>query len=466
MAGGTWDAQNKLQPGVYINFKSSPKALLAAGERGIVAIARDLSWGEPGAITRVGSPQEALGKLGYDIFSGRMRFLREIFMGTASTPGASGALVYRLPQPGAKAAAVTAGGLTATARFPGARGNDIAIAVTPDPDTETQEQGKYAVFTVETLVDGLVADSQRAGSFASAPDCAPGTAGDLEDNAWVRFSGGALEPAAGAPLSGGLDWKDAPAAPAAGHAAFLQALEAEPFNVVAYDGDDAAVKQGYANFVKRRIAEHGLYSQAVMPDCAQLDSEAAISVGNGLALAGGETLDAAEACWWVAGATAGAANYQSLTYAAHPGAEDVRGALSPQQLDDAVRRGELVFFKEYGEAKVLSDINTLTTLTPEKSRAFCKNRTIRVLQSIANDLRKTYSLHYVSKVDNNELGRSRFKVAAIEYIMSLQANNAVQNFSPDDIEVLPGAEADAVAVSLAIQPVDSIEKIYMTVTVS
>ena len=43
MAGGTWIDQNKVRPGVYINYKSSPQALSTMGERGTVAIARQLS---------------------------------------------------------------------------------------------------------------------------------------------------------------------------------------------------------------------------------------------------------------------------------------------------------------------------------------------------------------------------------------------------------------------------------------
>ena len=46
------------------------------------------------------------------------------------------------------------------------------------------------------------------------------------------------------------------------------------------------------------------------------------------------------------------------------------------------------------------------------------------------------------------------------------ANGGIQNFEPDDVKVLPGNEIDAVIVNVAIQPVDSIEKIYMTVNVS
>jgi hypothetical protein len=43
---------------------------------------------------------------------------------------------------------------------------------------------------------------------------------------------------------------------------------------------------------------------------------------------------------------------------------------------------------------------------------------------------------------------------------------AIQNFdSTEDIDVLPGNEVDEVIVKLIIQPVDSMEKMYMTVMV-
>ena len=41
-----------------------------------------------------------------------------------------------------------------------------------------------------------------------------------------------------------------------------------------------------------------------------------------------------------------------------------------------------------------------------------------------------------------------------------------QNFEADDVAVSPGNSGDSVVIDVALQPVDSIEKIYMTVTVS
>jgi hypothetical protein len=48
----------------------------------------------------------------------------------------------------------------------------------------------------------------------------------------------------------------------------------------------------------------------------------------------------------------------------------------------------------------------------------------------------------------------------------MQANNGVQNFAAEDVEVLQGNNVESVVVNVGIQPVDSIERIYMLVTVS
>lgn len=46
MAGGTWMSQNKVQPGVYINTKSSGNLSASIGEKGIVR-SRNPSHGGP-----------------------------------------------------------------------------------------------------------------------------------------------------------------------------------------------------------------------------------------------------------------------------------------------------------------------------------------------------------------------------------------------------------------------------------
>ena len=45
MAGGTWQTQNKVRPGVYINFQSEGGLGLSVGNRGVVTICEPMSWG-------------------------------------------------------------------------------------------------------------------------------------------------------------------------------------------------------------------------------------------------------------------------------------------------------------------------------------------------------------------------------------------------------------------------------------
>ena len=85
---------------------------------------------------------------------------------------------------------------------------------------------------------------------------------------------------------------------------------------------------------------------------------------------------------------------------------------------------------------------------------------------MAKDIQSIFSQNYVGKTDNNADGRNLLKGEVISYLDNLQGIGAIQNFdSQSDIEVLPGQDVDAVWIQLAVQPVDSAEKIYMSISV-
>ena len=71
----------------------------------------------------------------------------------------------------------------------------------------------------------------------------------------------------------------------------------------------------------------------------------------------------------------------------------------------------------------------------------------------------------MGKIDNNVDGRSLYRAALVEYFKTLQGINAIENFKPEDVVVEAGKESDAIVVNIAIQPVDSAEKLYMTINV-
>ena len=69
-------------------------------------------------------------------------------------------------------------------------------------------------------------------------------------------------------------------------------------------------------------------------------------------------------------------------------------------------------------------------------------------------------------VNNNADGRARFKSVIVGYLLDLQANQGIQDFTADDVEVLPGEAKDAIVVNIAINAVGSVNKIYITLEVS
>lgn len=445
MAGGTWTSQNKVLPGVYINVSSQGSLNAAIGSRGIVAMAEPLSWGPTGVISEYTPGQDSTDLIGYPLTSPKALFINEIFRGTNRTAAPRLLYLYRPAGTGGAEATATIGSLTVTARYEGVRGNDISIIISQDPDEESN-------YIVETVIDGMVADSQTITNLSQ-----------LVGNRWVTFSGtgASIEETAGKALTGGVD----PTAAAADYAAFLTALEPYQFDVLIYDGEDSTTKSAIASFVQRVSNNIGQKCQAVMAD-AGTDNEFVISVENGFELQNGTALTPQQATWWVGGSEAGASYYQSLTYAQHPYAVAANPKLTEAELTAAVQAGQIAFTDTFDSVKICQDINSLTTFTPSKGSEFSKNRVMRVLMQFCNDTYQYFSQTFIGATSNNEDGRSLLKGWIVQYLNEMQANGGIQNFAADDVTVQQGDTLESVLINVLIQPVDSIEKIYMSVTVT
>lgn len=445
VAGGTWTNQNKVRPGVYIRFRTGTNLGLTVGERGVVAICEPLSWGPVGQVMTVESGANMTPFTGYDITNPKNRFLNEIFKGTNRTAAPVLVYLYRPTAASSVAAKVTTGTLTATAKYPGVRGNDITIVITEDVDNEDS-------FFVSTVVDGEIQDQQTAK-----------TADELTANDWVNFSGtGALTATVGAPLVDGADGTVA----ASAYSSFLEAIEPYDFDILIYDGTDTTVQDAMVAFVKRLADENGVYSQLVAANLTNPDSRFVINVCSGVTLSDGTELAAEQATWWVGGASAGARYNQSLTYATYPNAVAATPVMTNNQIISALNAGKLILAAEDGKVRVEQDINSLVTYTTDIGKVYRKNRVIRLCNTIANDIYQQFSDNFIGVVNNNEAGRSRFQAVIVGYLLDIQANEGIQNFDAEDVEVLAGDDIDAILVNVAIQAVDSVEKIYMTIEVS
>ncbi|WP_068784123.1 phage tail sheath family protein [Paenibacillus phocaensis] len=442
MANGTWTTQNKVSPGTYINFKSAARAVGTVGERGVVAFPAPLPWGPSGVIKLEAESylQNALKLLGYHAADARIRHIG------AAMAHASKVLIYRLGAKDSVQATATIGNLTATAKYGGTRGNDLQIVVQASVDLPN-------AYEVRTLLEGEEVDAQTVG-----------TAEELASNDFVTFVGsGELTETAGTILAGGKegtggvgDWTEA-----------LTTLEAEEFDVLGLPTDDAALKQLAVAYTKRLREQEGKKIVTVLYNYPQADYEGVISLKNGVVTKDGLTVEPIYLLWEIAAMEAAAAVNESLTYAEIPNAVDVSPKFTYSEMIRALQNGELVLTAANGKVQIQQDINTLTTFTADKAKHFGKNRVVRVLDTIARDIQRTFTASYIGKIGNNPDGRNLLKGEVLSYLDSLQGIGAIQNFDAEsDLEVLPGIDGDAVVINLNVQPVDSIEKIYMTVTVN
>ena len=461
MAGGTWIAQNKVRPGAYINFKAVPAPSSNLGSRGIMTMPVAMNWGPQNEVIELLSTDlqdgNCLKKIGYLASDAESLVYRQALANAYKGP------IFRLDVGGTKATA-TNDTLTAVAKYPGSLGNRIAFVVSENATFED-------MWDVITVFKEYEVDRQTVAKTA--------TPADLKDNDYIVWTGsGALTATetAGVYLVGGTDGtvsSEAYSSPTG----YLKAIKGLTWNTMAIPQDDSIANDSVKTLVKEFIEElrekQGKKVQAVLLDKAS-NYEGIISVKQGYATLT-EEIPPALFVAFVAGLTAGAEVNESNTYKVIEDAVRIiyPESVAPYDNEEIIKllnQGQFILStRQDGAIIVEKDINTLHAPYPSKdvNYAFSKNRVIRTLDEINNAIKQLFENTYLGKVDNEDDGRNLFKADVISYLNLLQSIKCIQNFdSTTDIEVLPGNDIDAVVCNLWVQPVDSMEKLYMTVNVS
>lgn len=461
--GGTWTAQNKVRPGAYINFDGITSASLTSGTRGTVAVPMELPWGPTDKLITITSSDYTRGRtlstIGLSLGTEAIKPLQEVFK------NATIALVGRINGTGATIATATIGqyedpdtgtevDIIVSANYAGSLGNSITISVVANTVT-----GKFDFIT---LVNGTERDRQSVVNL-----------GNFQENDFITITGPdefEFAALAGTSLAGGTDGT----ADADSYASFLGLCEDTPtWNTLAANSEEVATSTLVATFIENLRENEGRKAQAVVADYNSANYEGVISVNQGYIIEADDPDDNYEVSvglftCWVAGITAGANINESNTYALIQGATAIINPMSSSEIEQALVSGMFVISRRQdGGVVVEKDINTLFSYPSNRNYAFTKNRVIRTLDDIANQITQVWENSYIGKVSNNDVGRNLFRVDIINYLSTLQDIVAIQNFAAaTDVEVLPGIDIESVVVNLAIQPVDSMEKLYMTVQVS
>lgn len=450
-AGGTWTAQNKVRPGAYINFVSVPKPIGSLGERGTVAVGMPMTWGAQGELIHL---------TGDDLLSGAS--LAKVGVTATDTEaslpyrvalaGCYNALLYRTDVGGVKATAtILASTLGVSAKYPGSTGNKITVVTLKDKP----EVGSY---TIQVLVSNLIKESFIVTKIAELSDI---------ESQFVDFEvlnqTAPIPETAGTVLTGGTNGE----VNKEQYPTFWSLLDTKNFQCLAMYDTDPTI----APLIKAKVEvwreKRGKKVQAVVYNYTAADYEGIISVDQGFKTST-ETVDTTLFPIWVASMTAGANVNQSLTAAVVEDGVEIINPVLEDEIEDALNVGKFILtYRQDGAVCVEKDVNSLHSFTVDKNYAFSKNRVIRCLDEIGNTSALVFNRNYAGKVDNNSIGRNQYKTELISMFDTLQNIGAIQNFDgASDITILPGEAIDAVVVDLTVQPVDSMEKLYMTVNVN
>lgn len=450
-AGGTWTVQNKVRPGAYINFVSVPKPVGTLGERGTVAVGMPMTWGPANELIHLTGDEllngASLAKVGVTAFDTEASLPYRVALA-----GCFNALLFRTDTGGVAATAtILAGTLTVSAKYAGTTGNKITVVTLKD---------KPAVgsFTIQVLVDSLLKESFVVDTILQMADI---------ESAFVEFEvldeNAAIPETAGTVLTGGTNGEVNQDL----YATFWGLLDTKNFQCLAMYDIDPTIAPLIKDKVEIWRERRGKKVQAVVYDYANADYEGIISVDQGF-ITSTETVDTTMFPIWVASMTAGAEVNESLTAAVVEDGVEIINPILEDEIEDALNAGKFVLsYRQDGAVCVEKDINSLHTFTVDKNYAFSKNRVIRCLDEIGNNVALVFNRNYAGKVDNDSIGRNQYKTELISLFDTLQGIRAIQNFDgASDITVLPGEAVDAVVVDVTVQPVDSMEKLYMTVNVN
>ena len=426
LGGGTWTSQDKVLPGIYINFVSLIRNGLSIADRGYVALPLSTNWGADITTIKVEDfEKDALKLTGYLYSDDNNKPLREVLKHAHTV------YLGRLNGGGVKANCDYG-----EARFAGTRGNDLKIVITANVDDNT----KYDVVSylgVEKI------DSQTVATSA-----------ELVDNDFIIYNKtAALAETAGTSFTGGTN----ETITSSSHQAFLDKIESYSFNILICDSSDS--KTLYVNFTKRLRDNIGIKFSTVLFDKAA-DYEGCINIKT-KATESDEKL-----VYWFGGMEAGCAINKSCANKVYDGEYTPIIDLTQEQLIQSIKDGQMVLHKVGTEIRILEDKNSLITTTDTKGDDFKDNQTIRIIDQIGNDMASLFNTKYNSEVPNDKDGRVSLQSDIVKLYKEYQKNRAIEDFDSEDIKVEQGEKKDSVVIDAPATIINCMKKAYMRVVIA
>lgn len=417
--------KSRIRPGVTLDFESIASKGISVGTQGIATMAMQVNWGEDGKLVELTKE---------DIFSGKFSEMfgdTDILQLELMFIGCSKVLFYPINK-GVKASITIDTNLTVTAKYGGTFGNNISVGVEDDE-------------RVVVYVNGKKIDEQEVSDY-----------NELIENEYVTFSGtGSPNTTAFTKLVSGTNGSSS-----LNYEDYYKQIITKKWNVIACN--DKAMNTNVISMIKRLRDDEEVKVQAVMVD-DNVNYEGVIKLKDQNVIYNDVKITSLQLTCYVAGISAGAGANRSNTNLLTPFSSIVE-EMTNSEIEIALLDGYFLFtYRANRKVKCESDINSLTEFTDEKNKDFSKNRIIRTLDLINNDIKSEFQENYLGKVDNDDIGRDELKGALIDYFKTLQKMRILQDFDPQsDIKIVYESK-NSIYSEVLILPVDAMEHLRMLV---
>lgn len=472
---GTWTPTQATaadqRPGLYANFTSKAAALVTAGIKGIVAMAVTADWGPANLVQRITSEQELR-----DFYSTSTGGTVYYGVSEALRGGAKEVLVYRMVTAAGAAATralldATAGtAITLTAKYRGSRANNFTVTV----QTNTVDAAKKDVILYESGVELERFTGGTNAELVAAINATDGTGSKY----MTAVAGGGTFAAnvTGSAFAGG---NSGTAVTGAEYTAAMNALEPNAFDTFAAQGvTDTAIwtsLKSWATGLRTAGQRFMLVLGGAAAETLATAKTNASTYGNhegvvyvwpGVTDHNNVARSGAEFAGRVAALIARYGIEESLTHEPVTDIKAVASAPTNADVKSGLASGLFMITGDgRGSFRVEKGINTLTTLGANQTAQNKKIRVVRILDAINNDLTNS-ATSFIGIIENNATGRGSVVAAIKAYLDTLvQAGLIEDDFT---VEEDPGnpATGDRMYVLLGIKPVDTIDYVYLTVSVA
>lgn len=475
-SGGNWTASEanaaNQRPGFYANIVSAAGSAVSGGPSGIVASPVTADWGPLDSIVEIKSETELIATYGPSTLLGTAYYaIREALRGGAAKvlafrmAGAAAAKATRILVDGAAATAITL-----TAKHEGARGNDFRITVATNALDGTKKDLRISE-------GGVLLETFTATTNALLVAAINATDGTGSKYVVAVLGGGAIVAnVTDAPMTGGdsaltllsADWVAATAA-----------FEPQSWNVFGAVGlTDPTIQQTIFSWIKD-LRNNGQKVMAVfgantgeslataITNAATFNHEGVIYLAWGVTDVDGVVRKGADYVGRVAGDEAAKGTEVSLTFQPVTGVRAIEQTPSNASVKSGIVGGLLMITGDgEGGFHYEKGINTLTTLTGTQTTQFKKIRIVRVLDMIFSALTVGLTGLFIGQMENDTDGQASVIASISAFMETLAAGNYIK---PDFTVTLDPANpsvGDRLYLLIAVKPVDSIDYIYTSITVS